>query len=147
MAAAKVRRCVDCIPGSVRKAPHPGPRCASHHRAVLEARKARARARRRVKVFGLADGDYERLQAFQGGRCAICQVATGKARALAVDHEHTTGLVRGLLCKPCNFVLLGRYDTAALQRALDYLEHPPAEKIGLVAYHVDVRSGVVGGSP
>ena len=93
-------------------------------------------------MFGLAEDDYARRRAFQGGRCAICQVATGKARALAVDHDHDSGLIRGLLCQPCNFVLLGRYGPEALQRALDYLEHPPAEQIGLVAYHVDTRSNI-----
>ena len=36
----------------------------------------------------------------QGGRCAICD--RKPAKRLAVDHNHTTGEVRGLLCNPCN---------------------------------------------
>lgn len=40
--------------------------------------------------------------------CAICQRATGKARRLAVDHNHDTGDVRGLLCGR-NHILIGRW--------------------------------------
>ncbi|AXN53523.1 endonuclease VII [Gordonia phage Ronaldo] len=65
----------------------------------------------------------------QGGKCAICQRAIGKRRKLAVDHDHDTGEVRGILCQPCNFTVLGRYDKEALQRAIDYLENPPARKV------------------
>jgi hypothetical protein len=67
----------------------------------------------------------------QGGRCYICQRATGARRRLAVDHNHATGEVRGLLCKPCNRDVLGhlRDNTEALQRAIDYLTNPPARRV------------------
>jgi hypothetical protein len=78
--------------------------------------------------------------ALQGGKCAICQRATGAARRLAVDHDHKQALldghdedqgcpncVRGLLCKTCNRNVLGhlRDDPAAFQRAIDYLKNWP----------------------
>ena len=124
------RRCKDCPPDRPqRPAPHPGPRCYTHHRAKRRADAHRAHARRVENTYGISGDDYGRLHAPQGGRCAICQRATGKPRRLAVDHNHQTGQVRGLLCSPCNFELLGRYDQAALQRALDYLTDPPAPHI------------------
>lgn len=111
-----------------RPAPHPGPRCATHHRIFAAGTKERAHDRHVQKTYGLPAGAYAVLHAYQGGRCAICQKATGKARRLAVDHDHDTGEVRGLLCKPCNYVLLGRYDADALARAAAYLADPPARK-------------------
>lgn len=85
----------------------------------------RAHARRVLK-YGITGDEYDYLYAAQDGRCAICRRATGKARRLAVDHDHQTGQVRGLLCSPCNYQLIGRYDRAALARAIRYLDDPPA---------------------
>ncbi|WP_424923390.1 endonuclease VII domain-containing protein [Actinocrispum wychmicini] len=67
----------------------------------------------------------------QGGRCAICQRATGRGKRLAVDHNHATGEVRGLLCKPCNRDVLGhlRDDVSAFERAIVYLTDPPARRM------------------
>jgi hypothetical protein len=50
---------------------------------------------------------YEAMSAAQGGVCAICrnlETATfgGGIRKLAVDHDHSTGKIRGLLCQACN---------------------------------------------
>ena len=41
------------------------------------------------------------MLALQNGRCGVCSRKPGKAR-LAVDHDHETGFVRGLLCHRCN---------------------------------------------
>lgn len=49
--------------------------------------------------YGINEADWDRMVVEQGGRCAICEVATG---ALVVDHCHDSGRVRGLLCAPCN---------------------------------------------
>lgn len=83
-----------------------------------------------AKTYGIKLGDYARLYAAQGGKCYICQRATGKARRLAVDHDHVTGLVRGLLCKPCNRMLgHARDDSMMFRRAAGYLERPPARGV------------------
>lgn len=65
----------------------------------------------------------EALIAKQGRACAICTTAfTSKLRP-CVDHCHTTGAVRGLLCKKCNWGL-GSYDDnpERLRTAAEYLE-------------------------
>lgn len=124
--------CKDCQAEGVttnRPAPHPGPRCATHHRAVRKVRNERTHEQRVRRVFGLGEGDYDRLYAFQDGRCAGCQWATGITRRLAVDHNHVTGEVRGLLCSPCNR-MVGHFrdDPATFLRLAEYLVNPPARE-------------------
>lgn len=138
MAKPERRACKDCGPGSKRAAPHPGPRCTTHHRVFTKTSKARAHETYVQGRYGLLPGDYEALYAAQGGRCWICQRATGASRRLSVDHDHKAGCghdpktgcrrcVRGLICRRCND-LLGRIrdDTDTLYRALWYLASPPA---------------------
>jgi hypothetical protein len=59
------------------------------------------------KNFDITLADYTQMAVTQGGKCAICNceetaVRGGKAKALAVDHDHATGKIRGLLCSACN---------------------------------------------
>lgn len=94
-------------------------------------------ARRIAESFGLTPADYFAALDHQGGGCAICGNRPGKLR-LAVDHNHRTGEVRGLLCKRCNRDLLGRaHDNPdILRRAADYLDSPPARAAFGVPRHV-----------
>lgn len=84
-------------------------------------------AARVAKVYGLEAGEYDALLKRQGGRCAICR-ARPKTKRLAVDHDHKTDAVRGLLCSRCNHDLLGSaWDSLAMATALwHYLNTPPA---------------------
>jgi hypothetical protein len=86
-----------------------------------------ARANRLKKEFNLTLEEYAALSATQGGTCAICGCLPGDT-PLCVDHCHTTGRVRGLLCRLCN-TALGQFQDSMerLARALLYLA-PPAEK-------------------
>lgn len=134
------KQCKDCPPDTRRPAPHPGPRCATHNREFKKGQRARNHDRMVVKTYGLEPGEYERLYAEQGGKCAICQRATGKTKRLAVDHDHETGLVRGLLCGPCN-QLVGYFKNSpeTFRRAADYLERAEARnrELGLIGDRVD----------
>ena len=87
----------------------------------------RAHASMVAKTYGLEAGDYDALLELQGGRCAICR-ARPKSQRLAVDHDHKTGAVRGLLCARCNHDLLGSaWDSMAMATALwHYMNTPPA---------------------
>lgn len=105
-----------------RPAPFPGPRCATHHRAHKKATKLKSHDRAVVNIYGIEAGEYERMYQAQDGKCAICRWATGKSRRLAVDHDHATGRVRGLLCSPCNRYLgYVRDNPDAYRRAAAYL--------------------------
>lgn len=128
-----LKSCKDC--GSTTRAlKAPGPRCATCLRDLKKAQKRAAHGRWILKTYGLTLEQYEALYEAQGGVCWICQRATGKVRRLAVDHDHKTGYVRGLLCKPCNSVLAHfRDDDITAARAVSYLMYPPAfREIGKV---------------
>lgn len=119
-------RCKDCGSAS-RKLSPPGPRCATCHRAHKAALKAASHRRWIAKAYGITSEQYEALYEAQGGACYICQRATGKTKRLAVDHDHKTGFVRGLLCGTCNKIL-GHFrdDWRTAQRVVSYLVAPPA---------------------
>ena len=78
------------------------------------------------KKFGITEEHYSAMLDRQGGRCAIC-LKRPRTKKLAVDHNHRTNRVRGLLCVACNYILLGiaKAGPATLRRAADYLEKPP----------------------
>lgn len=125
--SSRSKVCKDCEPGVKRPAPFPGPRCATHHRERHAALREASHARHVAATYGLKEGQYEELYAAQGGVCYICERATGKVRKLAVDHDHKTGYVRGLLCKPCNSMLAHlRDDLDMVTRLFSYLNYPPA---------------------
>jgi hypothetical protein len=66
--------------------------------------------------YGITVEDYQSMFDSQGGVCKLCgmeettKISKGDGvRSLAVDHDHNTGKVRGLLCHQCN-VVLGQYE-------------------------------------
>lgn len=127
--------CIDCVAeGIVTKRPIVSgvrkPRCASHARAHTKRAKERNHGRMIERTYSLTSEQYDLLYTAQGGRCAICQVATGKVRRLAVEHDHLTGEVYGLSCGPCNLTLgrLGRKIDAYV-RIINYLNDPPARRV------------------
>lgn len=102
-------------------------RCTSEVRREVSDRAHRARV---ARVYGIEPGDYDKLYAAQGGRCALCLRATGASRRLSVDHDHATGKVRGLLCRTCNGILgHARDDPYYFDRAWRYLVLPPANSV------------------
>lgn len=82
------------------------------------------------RTYGLSPAEYRALYYAQGGRCYVCQRATGRARRLGVDHDHLTGEVRGLVCTgslsamTCNR-LIAIFTRAMLLRAAAMLSDPP----------------------
>jgi len=77
----------------------------------------------KIKLFyGLTRADYDRLLESQKGLCAICYKVNGN-KALAVDHDHRTNKVRGLLCDKCNQGIgCFRDSKIFLSSAISYLE-------------------------
>lgn len=104
-----------------------GSRCRSCASAASHARAIE-------KTFGITAAQYEAILRAQGGRCAICRQVP-RSKRLAVDHDHQTGEVRGLLCSGkdrsgCNVALgILHDDVDIVQRAADYLREPPARAV------------------
>lgn len=99
---------------------------------VMNPRKSKARYYR--NQYGISIEQYESMLEEQGHKCAICKAEEGSKRdgkriALAVDHSHTTGKVRGLLCSGCNTGIgLFKENINLMKRAAAFLrgeELPP----------------------
>lgn len=79
------------------------------------------RCQRLKYMYGITEAEFQLLHKEQNGLCAICECANTNGRNLSVDHCHTTGKVRGLLCENCN-------------RALGLLKEDPAIFLASMAY-------------
>lgn len=86
--------------------------------------KEKARAYRLARTYGISKEQYAELLSRQGGVCAICgKSSEEEGLSLAVDHNHATGEIRGILCRYCNHRVVGRHrDPDLLRRVADYLE-------------------------
>lgn len=102
------------------------------HAAKLKRREADPHLERRSylkRAYGITIEDYSRMLSEQGGVCKICgEPETMKHRgettsSLCVDHDHSTGKVRGLLCGKCN-TMLGKGDDSPerLRAGASYIE-------------------------
>lgn len=73
--------------------------------------------------FGMTLDDFNRMFESQDKKCAVCLSENSGAKIdWAVDHCHSTGKVRGILCHPCNRILHWKVTPEILHRAADYLE-------------------------
>lgn len=88
----------------------------------------------RKRKYGITNEDYERMLAEQRGLCAGCsnpetKVVKGTVVRLSIDHDHTTGKVRGLLCDLCNRAVGMMRDSATTARRLAmYLDQHSRDK-------------------
>lgn len=89
---------------------------------------ARTKAYHFKRTYGISLEDYDVMLLEQGGVCAICgkeethRGRSGNITPLAVDHNHVTGEVRGLLCHACNTTLGNVNDSVEiLENAIAYL--------------------------
>lgn len=97
---------------------------ASYYAALpSDVVRARNRAYALLHEYGMTVEQYDAILTAQGGVCALCR-RPPKSKLLAVDHDHHTGVVRGLLCVSCN-TSLGRLgdNEAGLLRVLEYVRH------------------------
>ena len=86
--------------------------------------------RRRGALFSkykITEQRYFEILEKQIGLCAICGSDSPRRRGIknfAIDHDHTTMEVRGLLCHPCNVMLgLAKDNIEVLEMAIKYLKH------------------------
>lgn len=82
----------------------------------------RKQLERRLKELGFTREQYTALVEAQGGKCAICAKPLGRGE-FCLDHSHSTGVVRGILCRRCNLGV-GQFsdDPILLRTAAAYLE-------------------------
>lgn len=77
--------------------------------------------------YGLTSEDYEEMLKRQNGVCAICCQHDPSGKLLSVDHNHKTGVVRGLLCTNCNTAIGKLQDSSVIAyQAARYLERSGA---------------------
>jgi len=97
--------------------------------------RACARKSKMIRKYGITPEVYKDMFVYQEGACAICGTPPPIDRKLAVDHDHLTGKVRGLLCQKCNVVLGGANDSIEiLTKAIKYLKDSGG------AYHIDTMA-------
>ncbi len=96
--------------------PHALDLCHKHHarwtrhgtladpapKPVDDEKRRATRVRANLAKYGLTPAQYDQMYAAQGGACALCHNPQRGQKPLCVDHHHGTGIVRGLLCSPCN---------------------------------------------
>jgi len=114
-----------------------------------EANRDRTRDKDFRKKYGIDFATYQRMLIIQKGVCAICEqpetkLQNGAIRMLSVDHNHTTGAVRGLLCGNCNMAIGYAYDdVTVLRKAIAYLQrHEAADNI--VRFEPRMIGGIMG---
>ena len=114
-------RKADCHPEQAHVARGMCKNCYNTYRRHLDLAGARRKARnvRLRKLYNLSREDYDLMYLQQQCRCASCQDIMKEPH---VDHNHTTGKVRALLCGNCNTALgLLKEDAGRLRCLLDYM--------------------------
>lgn len=114
--------CKKCV-STFKKDTYDPVKSSIYHKEKYRSNPDKERNRQLIKNFGITLDDYDKMFNKQEGRCKICnrhRIEFNKA--LAVDHCHATGIIRGLLCRDCN-TGLGLFDdnTETLKKAVNYL--------------------------
>ena len=110
-----------------------GRKIAYHKNIDMERKKAREKSRKNkeqirntsfIREFGITVADYDQMFKNQNGKCPGCTRSQEQfKKRFAVDHDHKTGKVRGLLCTECNLLLGCASDNPeTLKRLTIYLE-------------------------
>jgi len=100
---------------------------AAYYRRNREKCAAAVRRYGLRRRYGLTSQAYAALLGKQEGRCAVCAQILESGRKRAVDHDHTTGVVRGLLCQHCNLCIgHAQDDPKILGAAMKYLTNASA---------------------
>ena len=121
--SAKKSHCRDCVNKSNLSRYHNNPNTKEAHK--------RASYKHRLKSYGLEPEEYEVMWERCEGCCEIC--GTKPVGLLFIDHSHSTGKVRGLLCGHCSSALgFVREDRGVVSNILQYLErHDESNSSGL----------------
>jgi len=76
------------------------------------------------KLYGISAKKKKEKYDIQGGKCVFFEICGNKLpgdwRKAIQDHEHSTGVIRGLLCNACNVAMVGIDNERWLHKALEY---------------------------
>jgi hypothetical protein len=85
-----------------------------------------ARDRYLRRTYDISADEFDLIVEAQGGKCPVCERDLSGLRG-DVDHDHVSGIIRGILCRFDNHRVVGRHrDWRVLARATEYLRDPPA---------------------
>lgn len=74
------------------------------------------------KKYGISEKQYKTQLKEQGNRCALCRTHKSHySKSLAQDHNHKTGVNRGIVCYYCNKFRIGRHNLASARALYDYM--------------------------
>lgn len=80
-------------------------RIAYKRKPKSDSQKRSARNCMLKRVYGISIDQYETMLITQNGKCALCYRLPAPNRSLHLDHDHSTGRIRALLCAECNWFL------------------------------------------
>ena len=85
--------------------------------------KAGQRARARLVKYGVSQEAFDTMLKEQDSKCKVCRTSEPGTKGWALDHNHTTNVVRGVLCQACNKLLgFAKDNPAVLREAANYLD-------------------------
>lgn len=106
---------------------------------LYHAKSSSKETKRRYRIksaYGISLERYDEILLSQYGACAICGSHPQEGARLVVDHDHTTGVVRGLLCRKCNLGIGHLGDSVELLlKAIQYLKQSHVVQLGDYCEH------------
>ncbi len=112
-------QCKECIRAQER-ARAEKPEVKARKKAWWKTNKHKKRIYNIKEIYGVSEEEYKALLTEQDNCCGICEKEF--VISPCVDHDHSTGDVRGLLCNDCNFLLGNAKDSVkVLKAAIEYL--------------------------
>jgi len=98
-------------------------RAREYSRKYYLVHREKIAATKRKRHYGITEDDFKLLIEKQNYSCKICGKSFGATNKLCVDHCHTTGEIRGILCRSCNTGIGSlKDDISILKKAIEYLE-------------------------
>lgn len=92
-------------------------------KAYTKKNKARLKNATLKRMYGIDMDQFKQMYVAQSGQCAICSYRFQKSKEIKIDHNHTTGRVRQLLCDKCNAGIgMLQEDISILLKAIEYLK-------------------------
>ena len=104
--------------------------CKSDYDKLRHRKNPKARLDKNLQNrYGITLEQKQHMIASQNGKCAICETKLDNGKHTCVDHCHTTGKIRKILCRSCN-IMIGhsKENTEILNKAIQYLSTHKQER-------------------